>query len=136
MSKNVINSLPNRPLKPHEEAVLVDSGKFVPMTLKQRLPEDTTIPFHEMDDLDNALDKYGVVHVYSFLHATEEYALTIAFSEKEQRWMQAAKQYNHEYNYAEIEAQTYEFIENHDSFEIDEGEDLDLNPKHIDPQDC
>jgi hypothetical protein len=129
----VIESLPSRPLNEHEVDVLVDSGKFSPLTMIKMLPNDTSVQFDEIDDAGDVLEEFGVVRVYSLLHATEQRGVTIAFSEEDGEWMQVVEMTTPEFDPDALEAQTHEFVQEHMTSDVDT--DLGQVPVAPDPAD-
>jgi hypothetical protein len=110
----MIDSLPNRPLKPpevDEVEALVDSGEVSPLTTMKVFPDDTLAPFDEIDEAGDFLHVYEALRVYSL------------FSEEDGEWVQAIEM-TAEYNEDELETRTHEFVQEHMSIDID----TDFNP--------
>ena len=78
-----ITSLPNRPLTVSEADQLVDSEKFVPLTIVSELPAE--IPYDDLSQQET--DGSSVMLVYSLLHATDKKGYTIAYSEVHGHWV-------------------------------------------------
>lgn len=122
----MIDSLPNRPLKPpevDEVEALVDSGEVSPLTTMKVFPDDTLAPFDEIDEAGDFLHVYEALRVYSLIHVTEDHGTTVAFSEEDGEWVQAIEMTT-EYDADELETRTHEFVQEHMSIDID----TDFNP--------
>jgi len=113
-----ISGLPNRPLTIEEADALVESQKFVPLGIKQVLPNET--PY--TDEIDDVFADEAVNLVYSLLYATEDKAVSVAYSEADGEWKKAVEKTNVEsYDPKEMEKETHEWVKNHNESDIDAG---------------
>ncbi len=111
-------SLPDRPLTIDEADQLTNSGKFVPLSIKSKLANE--IPYTDTPEKDIA--ENSVYFVYSLLYATEERAVSIAYSETHSQWMKAVEKNDPEnYDSQEVEEETHQFVMEHNEVEIDAG---------------
>jgi len=110
----MIESLPDRPLTIAEADSLAQSGKLTPMTIIQKLPSDTEIQFSEdSDKIEDNVQENAVNFAVSLLYATEEKAITIAYSEKEGCWMKAVEEDAEDYDHQRVEQETHQFVKQH-----------------------
>jgi len=97
---------------------LASSGKFAPLSIKSKLASE--IPYTDTPNKDVA--ENSVYLVYSFLYATEERAVSIAYSERHGHWMKAVEKSDPEnYDSQEVEEETHEFVMEHNQVDVDAG---------------
>ncbi len=112
-----ITSLPDRPLRPSEADQLVDTEKFVPLTVVSKSVDEIADNKVTQQETDGS----SVMLVYSLLHATEEKGYTIAYSEDHGYWVKVLEKTAEDYNSTEIEQETHEFVKEHSDVDVDAG---------------
>jgi hypothetical protein len=123
-----MDSLPSRPLQPHEVDPLLDNG-FAPLVMMKSLPEEliTDIGYEELAIADGS-------QVFALLYATEQKGVTVAYSQREDSWMKVVEMCAAEYDPDKIESKTRDFVKRHLQSDLDyEGSmDVDEEEAYID----
>lgn len=86
-SEETYSSLPSRPLSLAEANSLANDGRFAPLSLVSELPE--WLDGHEwgVEDLEDATSAL----VITLIHATEDHAIALGFSEPERGWVKIGR---------------------------------------------
>ena len=98
-SKKTYSSLPSRPLSLAEADSLANDGRFAPLSVVSELPEWLDSEEWGIEDLEETTSAF----VITLLHATDNYAIALGFSEPDEGWVKIGRWEAESYNQRAVE---------------------------------